>query len=337
MGKKEKLKSFLGSKHFTLLIVVILLIILFQILTSGAFLKPFNIRQIFNGMVICSFFTVGVGMLMLFGYMDLSVGAVGSLGGAVLCWLIAKCGAPAPVAMLAGIIVGIGCGLFNGFLVNKLHFEPFIATLAMTSVCQGIAYNFVTSQGMAVKNDVLKWIGTTKFFNDLLPVTVIIAAVFFVVYGIILAKTKFGRTIYVCGGNKQAAKLSGLNPTRLSYILFANCGFLASICGILVTSRVGTSYADSLSAYQFTGLTAAMLGGIAFGGGSGDMAGCFLGMLIIALFNNGTSVLGIDSNIATVFNGLLLIIALAIDAVNAKRTAKNWVKKSLLESESGSK
>lgn len=82
---------------------------------------------------------------------------------------------------------------------------------------------------------------------------------------------------------------------------------------------------------QFTGLTAAMLGGIAFGGGSGDMVGCFLGMLILSVFTNGTALMGLDSNLALIFQGLLLVIALAIDAVSAKRQAKSWVKKSLLD------
>ena len=329
MKKESKFREFLGSKHFSLIIVNLLLILIFEVLSKGAFLTPLYVRAIFNGMVICSFFAVGVGFLMLYGFIDLSVGSIGSLAGAVLTFTIMQMGFNVWIAMLSALIVGTFFGFLNALLVNRFGFQPFIVTLGMSSVCSGLAYVLVSSQGMRVEDALLKWIGNTKYFNRLLPVTVIIAMIFFIVYGIILAKTKFGRTIYLCGGNKAAARLCGLHPKKLSYILFANCGFLSAVCGILVTARVGTSYATALSAYQFTGLTAAMLGGIAFGGGSGDMFGCFLGMLIISLFNTGTAILSIDSNIATVFNGLLLVIALAIDAVNARRTAKNWVKKSL--------
>jgi ribose transport system permease protein len=329
--EESRFKRFLITKYFSLLVVIILMLIVFYILTDGKILVPANIRQIFNGMVITSFFAMGCGMLILFGYIDLSVGAVGSFSGCVITVLNASLGVPIALAIVCGVVTGILFGMFNGFMVNKLRFEPFIATLAMASLIRGIGYNLVSANGMKIHDPFLQWLGGTKFFNNLLPITVLIAIVFFVVYGIVLAKTKFGRTIYLCGGNQQAARLSGLRPKRLSYILFANCGFLAAVCGVLVTARVGTAYATALDTYQFTGLTAAMLGGIAFGGGSGDMLGCFLGMLILALFNNGTALIGLDHNIAVIFNGALLVIALAIDAVSARRRAKSWVKKSLAE------
>jgi ribose/xylose/arabinose/galactoside ABC-type transport system permease subunit len=271
-------------------------------------------------------------MLILFGYIDLSTGAVGSIAGCVLGYTIMQLGYPAWLAVVLAIIAAMLCGLANALMVNKLHFEPFIATMAMASVVHGLGYNLASAQGMPITNAFTKWLGNTKIFNNLLPVTVIIAVVFFVVYGVILAKTKFGRTIYICGGNQMAARLSGLNPTKLSYILFINSGFLAGVCGVLATSRIGTSYATALDSYQFTGMTSAMLGGIAFGGGSGDMLGCFLGMLILSVFNNGTTLMGLDHNLSTIFNGLLLVLALAIDAISASRRAKSWVKKSLLES-----
>jgi ribose/xylose/arabinose/galactoside ABC-type transport system permease subunit len=332
MFKESKFRRFMGTKHFSLLIVVVLLIVLFTIITGGRLVTVLNLRTIFNNMVVGSFFTLGVGMLMLFGHIDLSVGAIGSFAGCIMGVAVMVWGLPAWVAILLAIITGMICGAFNAFMVNRFHFEPFIATLATASVLHGIGYQLATSTGLPIKSSVLKWIGGTKFFlgGKLLPFTVIVAVVFFVIYGIILAKTMFGRTIYLCGGNKQAARLAGLKPKRLSYILFMNCGFLAGVCGVLYTARVGTSYATGLDSYQFTGLTAAMLGGIAFGGGSGDMLGCFLGMLILSLFDNGTSLMGLDSNLSTVFQGFLLVLALAIDAISASNRSKNWVKKSLL-------
>lgn len=321
----------MGTKHFSLLMVIVLLLAVFYIFSNGRMLMPMNIRSIFNGMVITSFFTLGGGMLILFGYIDLSNGAVGSLAGCILGWLIMRAGAPAPLAMLAAILGAMLCGFINAAMVNKLRFEAFIATMAMASVVHGIGYNLASAQGMPITNSLVRWIGDTKIFNQLLPVTVIVAVVFFTAFGVILSKTRFGRTVYLCGGNKQAARLSGLKPTRLSYILFTMSGALSGVCGVLATCRIGTSYATALDSYQFTGLTAAMLGGIAFGGGSGDMLGAFEGMLIISVFNNGTTILGLDKNLATIFNGFLLVAALAIDAVSANRRAKSWVRKSLTD------
>jgi ribose transport system permease protein len=331
MKEESRFKRFLATKHFSLLVVILIMLVIFYFLTDGKLLGVKNIRQIFNGMVTCSFFAIGSGMLILFGHLDLSAGAIGALAGAVMTVLYNQFGFPIWLAIILGILGACICGWINAFMVNKLHFEAFIMTLAMASLAHGVSYNLVSGQGMVITDPFLKWLGSTKIFGNMLPITLIIACVVFVIYGIILSKTKFGRTIYLCGGNKQAARLSGLKPTRLSYILFVNGAFLVGICGILVTARVGTSYATSLDMYQFTGMTAAMLGGIAFGGGAGDMLGCFLGMLILAIFNNGTALMGLDNNIATIFQGLLLVIALAIDAVSARRQAKSWVKKSLLE------
>ena len=329
MKKEDKQARFVTSKAFSLLVVIVVLMVLFSILTQGRNLGRLNIRQIFNGMVITSFFTLGGGMLILFGYIDLSNGAVGSLAGCVMGWLIVKAGAPAPVAFLAAIVSGGLAGFVNGFMVNKLMFAPFIATMAMASVAHGIGYSLASAQGMPIVNDTVKWIGNTKILYQTVPVTVIVAIVFFVFFGVVLAKTKFGRTIYLCGGNKQAARLSGLNPKKLSYTLFSLSGALAGVCGVVVTCRVGTSFATALDSYQFTGMTAAMLGGIAFGGGSGDMLGCFLGMLILSIFNNGMSLIGLDKNLSTIFSGFLLVMALAIDAISARRAAKKLVEKSL--------
>jgi ribose/xylose/arabinose/galactoside ABC-type transport system permease subunit len=328
---KDRLSTFFASKHFTLLIVIAILIVAFNILSKGGFLAPANYRSIFNGITVTSFFTLGVGMLILFGYIDLSVGLVGSLSGCVLVALVQLSHWNIIPAIIAALAVGCACGLCNALMVNKLRFEPFIATLAMSSVAKGIGYNLVTAEGTPISNTFIQRLGSTRFFNNVLPLTAVIAFVFFIFYGIVLARTKFGRTIYLCGGNKQAARLAGLKPTRLSYILFVNCGFLASVCGLVTISRTGTGFATSLETYQFTGLTAAMLGGIAFGGGSGDMFGCFLGMLILSIFNNGATLLGLDKNIATIFNGLLLVFALALDSVSARRQMKNWIRRSMAE------
>jgi ribose/xylose/arabinose/galactoside ABC-type transport system permease subunit len=331
MKEDSKFKQFLATKYFSLIVVIIIMLVVFYFLTDGVLLGVKNIRQIFNGMVTTSFFAIGSGMLILFGYLDLSAGAVGAFAGSIMVVLFNQFGVPIWLAIILGLLGACLCGWLNAFMVNKLHFEAFIATMAMASLTHGVSYNLVSGQGQVIQNGFLKWLGSAKIFGNLLPITLIIAIVVFVIYGVILAKTKFGRTVYLCGGNKQAARLAGLKPKLLSYVLFINGGFLVGICGILVTARVGTSYATSLDTYQFTGMTAAMLGGIAFGGGAGDMLGCFLGMLILSVFNNATALMGLDHNIATIFQGLLLVIALAIDAVSARRQAKSWVKKSLLE------
>jgi ribose/xylose/arabinose/galactoside ABC-type transport system permease subunit len=330
MKTRKISKGFFTSKTFSLLLIVAVLMVVFTIASGGNMIRPLNLRNIFKNMTILSFLGIGAGILMLFGDIDLSAGAIGSFAGCVLAMSFMNYGLPSGVAYILALIAGAAAGFVNAFLVNELRFQSFIATLCTSSVLEGAGYMLVTGQGLKIqKSALINWIGDTKFLNDLLPVTIIISLVFVLVYALILGKTRFGRAIYLCGGNRFAAYLSGLYPKRLSYVLFMNSGFLAAVSGCVYVSQVKTAYATSIKGYQFTGLTAAILGGISFGGGAGGMGGCFLGMLILAIFDNGVTTIGIDYNYKTMFNGALLVLGLSLDALNARRKSRQTLKQSL--------
>ena len=326
----KKKSNFFSSKYFSLLIIIVAQLIIFTVWSEGTMVKPLNIRNILNNLVLLSFIGTGACFLMLYGEMDISSGATGSFASCIAALLAMNHGVPDGLAIIIALLAGCIVGFLNALMINKLKFPPFIATMSMSYVLQGLGYIFVSALGVSIKKlPVFNFLGDTKFFNNLVPMGVLIAILFLVVYGIILAKTKFGRTIYLCGGNRMAAKLCGLNPTKLSYILYINSAFLASISGIMYVSRVKTALPTALSSYQFTGITAAVLGGVAFGGGSGNILGCALGMLVLAIFNNGVATVGFNANYATVFNGVLLIVGLALDSINARRNARKVVASSI--------
>ena len=326
----KKKTNFFSSKYFSLLIIIVALLVIFTVWSKGMMLKPLNIRNILNNVVLLSFIGIGACFLMLYGEMDISSGAIGSFSACMSAMFAMNYGVPDGLAIILALLLGCIIGFFNALMINKLKFPPFIATMSMSYVLQGLGYLLVTALGVSIKKlPVFNFLGDTKFFDNLVPMTVLISILFLVVYGIILSKTKFGRTIYLCGGNRMAARLCGLNPTRLSYILYINSAFLASVSGIMYVARVKTALPTALTSYQFTGITAAVLGGVAFGGGSGNILGCAMGMLVLAVFNNGVSTVGFNANYTTVFNGVLLIVGLALDAVNAKRSARKVVASSL--------
>lgn len=330
----KKKSAFFSSKYFSLVLIIVILMVIFTIWSKGQMITPLNIRNILNNLVLLSFIGCGACYLMLYGEMDISAGALGSFAGCVCAYLAMNNGVPSGIATIIALIVGSLCGLVNALFINVLKFPPFIATMGMSYVLQGAGYLIATGTGINIRKlAFLNFIGDTKFFDGLVPVSVIISILFLVVYGIILSKTEFGRTIYLCGGNRRAARLCGLNPKKLSYILYINSGFLASVSGIIYVSRVKTALPTALGSYQFTGITAAVLGGVAFGGGSGNMVGCALGMLILAIFNTGVSTVGFNANYTKVFNGVLLIIGLALDAITARRNARKVVAQSLATAE----
>lgn len=330
MGRNADIKSrilhFFRSKIFTLCIVLVFLMALFAIVSGGATLKPLNIRTILNSIVIVSFLAIGEGFLLVSGCIDLSAGTVGTTSGIMLAVIYTKLGGPWWLAILCALCFGAVAGVVNATLVNRFSFQPFIATLAVSNCAKGIGYIICGGKTLDVQNEVLSWIGTKRIFGKTIPITLLIALAFLIVYGIILSRTKLGRRIYMVGGNRNAARLAGLNPKRISYGMFINGSILFSIAGIMSVLRVKSSSPLGIQSLQFSGITAAILGGISFGGGSGNMFGCFLGLCILNTFNNGMDILKVDTYIQQVFSGLLLLLALTIDIINSRRTQSNLLK-----------
>ena len=323
MEKTNRARKFFTSKLFTLLCLLVLIVIFFAFTSKNfSFVSPNNLKNILNSMVLYTLFAVAEGMLIIFGEIDLSPGYIGTAAGVMLAALLWFTPIPWFIVVILCLLLGAVFGIINGLLINELGFQGFIATLATGQfIARGVAYIMVSGKTINIKDPVIVYIGTGKI-GDWIPITIIISLVLILVYGIILAKTKFGRSIYLCGGNKQAARLAGLNPKKLSYILFANSGALGALAGILYAGRLKVGNLTGTSTYAFPAITAAILGGISFGGGSGGMLGCFLGLLIINGFNNGLTVLGVTPYWQNVASGILLLLALTFDwftTKNAKR------------------
>jgi ribose transport system permease protein len=327
MESTSKARKFFRSKTFTLIILLAVIIIFFTAVSKGSFLTIVNFKGILNAMVLYTLLAIAEACLIISGHIDLSPGYVGTTAGVLLANLLANTGTPWFLAILIALALGIAFGLFNAFLINELGFQGFIATLATGSfIAKGLTFIIASGKSVAIKDPVVLYIGTGKI-GDFIPVSIIIALLAILLYGIMLAKTKFGRTIYLCGGNVHAAKLSGLNPRRLSYILFANSGMLGALAGCILAGRLKSGNTTGTNNYAFTAITAAILGGISFGGGAGGMLGCFLGLLIMNGFNNGLTVLGINPYWQTVASGLLLLLALTFDYFTAQRAKRVGVVK----------
>jgi ribose/xylose/arabinose/galactoside ABC-type transport system permease subunit len=368
--KQSKFQKFLGSKHFQLLILFLFEIIVFTILASvqkKSFLSLNVLTTILDGMTVVGFLVVGAAFLMIAGNIDLSAASIGTLGGMFLAAMIAYYHLPWWLAILMTLVLCGAFGLFNAVLVNEFKFQPFIATMAMSSVATGLTYLASMNLTLAepkrstinIVDKVLYFIGRFQFsiigsnkesiYNNLsenvrslsvtkslfysetlkfdIPFNIIFLVVAFVIFAILLSKTKFGMKVYLVGGNPWAARLAGVNPKKYSYILFVNSAVMAGIAGIITTAKTSQgSTTSAVSMLMFSGMTAAMLGGISFGGGSGGMGGAFLGLMITQTFSQGMKTINANNYWATVFNGVLLILALAIDFMSQRRAIKGAIK-----------
>jgi len=312
------IKTFFKSKIFTLFVLLAILIIAFSVISGGAFLNPLNIRHIFQATVIVSLLTIGAGTLMIAGHIDLSLGGIGTMSAMFAAYLM-RAGADWYIAMFAALVLGGIAGAFNAIMVNEFRFQSFIATLATASITQGFVAVISGGRQIDIFDTTFNFIGGARIINDLVPISFIISLALLAIYGVMLKKTKFGRSVYIMGGNEDAARLAGLRPKRISYILFINAGALAALAGMLLAGRMMTSNVVGITASQFMGLTAAILGGISFGGGMGGMGGALIGILILSSLNNGMTVINVPPHWQAVVQGGILLLALAADFLRQKK------------------
>jgi ribose/xylose/arabinose/galactoside ABC-type transport system permease subunit len=320
MGKTSRIRAFTQKKIFALLILLFVITVFYTITTKGDFVSWFNIKNILSSMVVTAYLTCGAVFLMISGHIDLSTAQVATVSGILFAKFLLA-GIPVGFAFLAVLVIAAIIGLLNAVLINEVGFQAFIATMAVSYVVQGLMLMLSNGAAVEVTNKIAVWIGTYKLFRQL-PVNIIFTFIIFAVYGVVLAKTRFGKSIYMIGGNPTAAKLAGLNPKQMWYILFINNAVLGAVAGALQAMRLRAGTTTGVANGQFAGMTGAILGGVSFGGGTGGMGGAFVGLVLLNGFNSGLMNLGINPYWTTVASGALLLLALVFDYFNARRVAK---------------
>ena len=336
---KKRISPFFRHKVFSLLILLIAMTALFSIwsnMRGGSFFQGRTVTNVFDAIVLSSFLAIGAGCLLISGNLDLSSAAVGALGGMILAAAIANWGVPMlPAIIMLLVFCGL-LGAFNALMVTKFRVPAFIATLAMMSMSRGLMYWFSsigheTGKANNVSiygNDTLDFLGRKIILSipvgsspiDV-PFGVVVVLVFFLFYGILISRSKFGLKMMMMGGNPTAATLAGINSKRITFILFVNASILGGIAGLFSTARLSQGSLLSLQTNQYTGITAAILGGISFGGGAGGMGGVLVGLLILMTFQLGMTSVGVNPFWVNVFSGVILLIALTLDFLAQKRAS----------------
>ena len=325
----KNIRPLLRHKVFSLVIILVAMVVVFSLwsmlFTTGQFFKASTFWNILNSVVLSAFLAIGAGCLLLSGNMDLSIAAIGAFGGMIFAVAIQYWGLHWIISMVISLVFSALLGAANATMITKFRFPAFIATLAMASMSKGMMFIFSTigkGGGSAANVSVydqpaLEFIGNAKIGP--IPFGVLVIVIFFLVYGFMVAKSKFGMKIMMMGGNPTAATLAGISSTKITYILFMNSAMLGCLAGIVQTSRLGQGSLTALQNNQFTGITAAILGGISFGGGAGGMGGAFVGLLILNTFQIGMNTVGVNPFWVNVFSGVILLIALAVDFLSQKR------------------
>lgn len=308
--KNKTLKAILDNKNFTLFAVWIAMMLIFQLINEN-YLSLRNIKNIFVSAFAMGILAIGMACLLISGQIDLSAGAVGMMAG-VLIALLLQAGIPWGMAFIITILFGVVVGLINAFFINVMHFASFISTLGVSTIVSGLANIITRGQDIAINNKSFWTVGSIDVFG-VFPLPFFVAAIFMVVYGVLLSSTRFGRQIYMIGGNDNAARLAGIKPQKITAMLFVNNSVLACLAGVLMASRMHMGSVKAIMGLDLEAITVAVLGGVSFVGGVGNMSGVFVGLLLLNSFKNGLVVVGLDSYYQIVANGILLIGALVLD------------------------
>lgn len=299
------------AQDFGALIALALLVMVISIV-SPEFRTVKNFLSLLRQSSINGLIAFGMTCVILTDAIDLSVGSVLALSTA-LCAGMITAGVPAGLAMILALAIGTFLGAVSGILVTKGRLQPFIATLITMTVYRGVTMIFTGAKPISNLGDsfVLKLVGRGNFYR--IPIPVILLLLVFAAFYLLLNKTTFGRAVYATGSNWKCAKLAGINIHRTKIAVYAISGFMASLSGLILLSRLGSAQPTLGEGYELDAIAAVALGGTSMSGGRGKIYGTFIGVLIIAVLNNGLNILGVSSYYQDVIKGLVILVAVLSD------------------------
>jgi len=272
---------------------------------SPAFLTESNILNILRQVSTNANLALGMTLVIIICGIDLSVGSIVALSGTVTGGLIAFSNVSIPVAVFAGIFVGTLAGVFNGVMVAYTGIPSFIVTLAMLNIARGAAYVYTGGQPIRVMNEGFNVIGAG--YLGPIPLPVIYSFIFLVITAIILNNTKLGRHIYAVGGNKEAARFTGIKIKRIEIFVYTFSGFLAAFSGVVLAARMFSGQPTVGNGFELDAIAAVVLGGTSMTGGIGKIGGTLIGVLVIGVLNNGMNLLKISSYWQFVVKGCVIL------------------------------
>jgi len=280
------------------------------------FLGSNSVAAMLRAMTFVGIIAVGETWLMISGGIDLSVGSVAGLCAIVSSWLMKALGWPVEAGLLVGLTVGLVAGLINGLLVVRLGLPAFIATLGTLYVARGL--NYLLCQGYPIYPipDALKNFGRAEPFG--LSWAFVIFVLLVILGDLTLRRTVSGRKVYATGGNKEVARIAGINTAWVQISCYMLTGGLAALAGMLLMAQLNVGQPEIGVGWELDVIAAVVIGGTSLFGGAGTVTGTFLGLLIMQVVRSGLVVTGVNTHWQTVAVGVIMITAVWVDLLRRK-------------------
>jgi ribose transport system permease protein/L-arabinose transport system permease protein len=344
----------IGADNLSLLFALVVLVLLITVVSGWFGLeggdKLFSWQNLMNSVaqaiVIVGLLAIGETVVIVGGGLDIAVGSIASIGSVVAASVlvgVGVAGSPAfipsgniVVAVAAGIIAGMIAGAVNGFIITVLRVNPIIATLGTLAAFAGIAF-LLAPEGKpigVVTQPEFTWLARGRLLTGLpipalggsewtgIPVLTVILIIVAAIFHVLMTYTDFGRAVYAIGGNETAARLAGINLTRVRNTMYILSGAVAGLTGVLLAARTTSGNPINGVGLELQAITAVFLGGAATTGGKGTIVGTFLAVILVGVLNNGMNLLGFNTFIQRVALGLLLVGAVAVSQWRQAREEK---------------
>jgi len=264
---------------------------------------------------------VGMTMVIILGGIDLSVGSIVALSGCLATLAMRRFDCSFPMVILVGVAAGAAVGLLNGGLVSRFRMAPFVITLGTMSMARSLALVVTGAKEVTIRGCVAQPALNAIAWRDFLGVPNAVWLMLLVVLlgHIFLAYTRTGRHVYYIGANEEAARLSGINVTAIKWGVYAICGLLSGLAGIVQASRVATGQPSAGNGDELRVIAAVIIGGASFSGGVGTILGALLGACIMGVLNQGLIMLNVEANWQQFVQGGVIIGAVALDMLRRRR------------------
>lgn len=306
-----------------ILIALLILCVIFTI-NSPVFLTRVNMINVLRQISMNAIVAFGMTLVILLGGIDLSVGSVMAVSGCSMVILVVN-GMPLWLGVVIALAVGALFGWVTGAIVALAKLPPFIVTLAMMTIGRGTAYIFTGGKPTRYDDAIFNQIGNG--YVGIIPIPVVIMLATLVLCSLALNKTRFGRHVYGVGGNRQAAKFSGIRIARVEISVYVICGVLAAVSGIIMASRLSGAQPNAADGQELDAIAAVVLGGTSMNGGVGRIGGTMIGALIIGVLNNGMNLMHLSYYWQLVVKGLIILFAVYVDVLKKDKTLERLFKK----------
>ena len=337
-------RGFIGADNLSLIFALAVLVFLVTVVSGWAGMpggeKFFTWQNLMNSLaqsiVIVGLIAIGETVVIVAGALDISVGSIASIGSVVAASVLVGTGTVGSlgilptgitiIAVIAGITAGLIAGMINGGIVTVLRVNPTIATLGTLAAFAGVAFLLAPEGkpiGVLTQPD-FTWVAQGRFLTEApipklggsnwtgIPVLTVILILVAILAHILMSYTDFGRAIYAIGGNATAARLAGINLSRVRVLMYMISGGIAGLAGVLLTARTTSGNPINGTGLELQAITAVFLGGAATSGGKGTIMGTFLAVILVGVLNNGMNLLGFNTFVQRVALGLLLVAAVAV-------------------------